>query len=45
MRQDIDDFIIIANRLMKSKEIKKEIKGVKPERIKVNDKSATNGWF
>lgn len=44
MDRDIDDFILIANRLMKNNNTK-SIKGNTPERIRVNDKTATGGWY
>ena len=49
MEKDIDDFIIISNYLISQNEEPKEksIKKTKNKqvRIKVNDKTATGGWF
>ena len=49
LQKDVDDFIIISNYLM-SMDIPKEEKTKKnitkkETRIRVNDKTATGGWF
>lgn len=47
LNQDIDDFILIANSMI-AKNANKPKSTVKPkqqERIRVNDKTATGGWF
>lgn len=46
MKQDIDDFILIANRLIKNtKTTKKTTARGAEERIKVDDSTATGGWY
>jgi hypothetical protein len=47
LNQDIDDFILIANSLIR-KNNKTEAKSTaqpKEQRIRVNDKTATGGWW
>ena len=46
MKQDIDDFILIANRLVKNtKSTTKATARGAEERIKVDDSTATGGWY
>ena len=50
LQQDIDDFILIANQMIElgQKEEKEPVvlpKQKKEVRIRVNDKTATGGWF
>jgi hypothetical protein len=46
MKQDIDDFILIANRLVKNtKSTTKTTARGAEERIKVDDSTATGGWY
>lgn len=47
LKTDIDDFIILINYLMNIEQTETRPKGKtkKEQRIKVNDETATGGWF
>lgn len=49
LEKDIDDFILVANYMIglgkESKNENKSISKNKQQRIKVNDKTASDGWW